>query len=67
MGQIVEISATLKLQIPRMLEQHRLIVTALNDSELKQLYTRAGQLGLDVLCEVHDEKELARALNCGCQ
>ncbi len=44
-----------------------LIVTALNDSELKQLYTRAGQLGLDVLCEVHDEKELARALNCGCQ
>lgn len=28
MGQIVEISATLKLQLPRMLEQHRLIVTA---------------------------------------
>jgi indole-3-glycerol phosphate synthase len=43
-----------------------LIVAALSDSQLRGLLTRARQLQLDALCEVHDEKELDRALASGC-
>ncbi len=42
-----------------------LIVAALSDSELKQLARAAKELELDVLCEVHDEEELDRALDSG--
>lgn len=42
-----------------------LIVAALSKDELLALLKRAGQLGLDVLCEVHDEEELGRALDAG--
>ena len=43
-----------------------LIVAALADSELRQLHEGARRLGLDVLCEAHDETELQRALAAGC-
>jgi indole-3-glycerol phosphate synthase len=39
-----------------------LIVAALEDDELAQLYREAHDLDLDVLVEVHDEDELERAL-----
>lgn len=39
-----------------------LIVAALNQDELTSLYHQAIDLGLDVLVEVHDEQEMARAL-----
>lgn len=39
-----------------------LIVAALNGSELQDFYTLATELGMDVLVEIHDEKELERAL-----
>ncbi|PLT29932.1 indole-3-glycerol phosphate synthase TrpC [Peribacillus deserti] len=39
-----------------------LIVRALTDSELKELYDYAEHQGLEVLVEVHDEEELQRAL-----
>ena len=42
-----------------------LIVAALDDSELKQLRRAAQILQLDVLCEVHDEQELQRAIDVG--
>lgn len=42
-----------------------LIVAALNDSELKQLLRAAQDLQVDVLCEVHDERELQRAVDAG--
>lgn len=42
-----------------------LIVAALGDSELRTLYRGARGLQLDVLCEVHDEAELERALAAG--
>jgi indole-3-glycerol phosphate synthase len=42
-----------------------LIVAALEDSELKQLRSAAQGLQLDVLCEVHDEHELHRAVDAG--
>jgi indole-3-glycerol phosphate synthase len=42
-----------------------LIVAALPGPELATLHQRARELGLDVLCEVHDEQELARAVAIG--
>ncbi len=43
-----------------------LIVAALSQAELKMLAGRAADYGLDVLCEVHDEEELRRAVDAGC-
>ena len=43
-----------------------LIVAALSQDELAGLAERARKLNLDVLCEVHDEEELGRALDAGC-
>lgn len=43
-----------------------LIVAALADTDLAELRHEACNLGLDVLCEVHDEFELERALAAGC-
>ena len=42
-----------------------LIVAALDDAELVALHTRAGELGLGVLVEVHDTGELERAARAG--
>ncbi len=42
-----------------------LIVAALADAELRDLYAEAKQLELDVLCEVHDSAELDRAVDLG--
>jgi indole-3-glycerol phosphate synthase len=42
-----------------------LIVAALGDDELTALHESAGALGLDVLVEVHDRDEVARALAAG--
>lgn len=43
-----------------------LIVAALSERDLTMLARQAGKLGLDVLCEVHDDAELQRALDAGC-
>src|ERR1700680_1665612 len=43
-----------------------LIVAALSPAELKILSRRASDYELDVLCEVHDEQELHRAVDTGC-
>jgi indole-3-glycerol phosphate synthase len=43
-----------------------LIVAALTNAELNRLALGARLHGLDVLCEVHDEAELQRALDAGC-
>jgi indole-3-glycerol phosphate synthase len=43
-----------------------LIVAALSSEELGTLAAGARRRGLDVLCEVHDEDELQRALDAGC-
>lgn len=43
-----------------------LIVAALEQKGLTDFAHRARSLGLDVLCEVHDEGELQRALDAGC-
>jgi len=43
-----------------------LIVAALEQKELESLSRRARAQGLDVLCEAHDEDELRRALDAGC-
>jgi indole-3-glycerol phosphate synthase len=44
-----------------------LIVAALSDPELLALHARAKEQKLDVLCEVHDEAELNRAIDVGCE
>ena len=44
-----------------------LIVAALMQDELVTLHRRARELQLDVLCEVHDDAELDRALAAGCE
>jgi indole-3-glycerol phosphate synthase len=43
-----------------------LIVAALSPAELTLLARRASEYGLDALCEVHDEEELQRAVDAGC-
>jgi len=42
-----------------------LIVAALGDDDLRELHSATRRMTLDVLCEVHDERELARALDLG--
>jgi indole-3-glycerol phosphate synthase len=42
-----------------------LIVAALEDAELRRLHDYAGELGLTVLVEVHDEAEAERAVALG--
>lgn len=42
-----------------------LIVAGLTDAELQSLGAAARGMGLDVLCEVHDDMELRRALDAG--
>lgn len=42
-----------------------LIVAALSDAQLQDLYGYAVELGMDVLIEVHDEAELQRSLPLG--
>lgn len=42
-----------------------LIAAALKDEEMQTLYAKAGELQLDVLCEVHDQRELERATRIG--
>jgi indole-3-glycerol phosphate synthase len=44
-----------------------LIVAALTQAELMAFSRCARDRGLDVLCEVHDEEELQRALDAGCE
>jgi indole-3-glycerol phosphate synthase len=43
-----------------------LIVAALSQAELTSLAQCARKRRLDVLCEVHDEEELERAIDAGC-
>ena len=43
-----------------------LIAAVLTDAELASFADLAGSLGIDALVEVHDEKELDRALGIGC-
>lgn len=43
-----------------------LIVAVLSNAQLNRLALGAGLHGLDVLCEVHDENEMQRALDAGC-
>ncbi len=42
-----------------------LIAAILSDEEIKIFYDMARALGLGVLCEAHDEKEMERMLACG--
>ena len=42
-----------------------LIVAALDDGELQRLFSAAAGTGLDALVEVHDERELSRAVAIG--
>jgi indole-3-glycerol phosphate synthase len=44
-----------------------LIVAALDDETLRRLHDLAGELGLTVLVEVHDEAEAARAVDLGAE
>ena len=43
-----------------------LIVAVLSQEELNSLAKKSRDLGLDVLCEAHDEEELRRAVDAGC-
>jgi indole-3-glycerol phosphate synthase len=43
-----------------------LIVAALARTELVALARKSREFGLDVLCEAHDQAELTRALDAGC-
>ena len=43
-----------------------LIVAVLSQDELNTLAAKSHALGLDVLCEAHDEEELRRAVDAGC-
>jgi indole-3-glycerol phosphate synthase len=43
-----------------------LIVAALEQADLARLAAKAREHELDVLCEAHDEQELQRALDAGC-
>jgi len=43
-----------------------LIVAALSPAEMNRLTMQASEYSLDVLCEVHDEQELQRAIDSGC-
>jgi indole-3-glycerol phosphate synthase len=43
-----------------------LIVAALSEEEFLRLLRQSRELDVDVLCEVHDELELARAVDAGC-
>lgn len=43
-----------------------LIAALLSDEEFKPLYDLAHSLGLDVLCEAHDEEEVLRLVKMGC-
>ena len=43
-----------------------LITAALSQQELVALVKRAAEFQLDILCEVHDEEELGRGLDAGC-
>jgi indole-3-glycerol phosphate synthase len=42
-----------------------IIVRALSDEEMDTLFDAANLAGLDAIFEVHEEKEVDRALNCG--
>jgi len=42
-----------------------LIVAALAEAPLNELLLLANELGMDVLMEVHDREEMARAINSG--
>ncbi|MFC4559497.1 indole-3-glycerol phosphate synthase TrpC [Virgibacillus kekensis] len=42
-----------------------LIVASLQEKKLNELYTYATELGLEVLCEVHNEQEMETALRTG--
>lgn len=42
-----------------------LLASVLSDEELRRMLGRARELGLDALCEAHDERELERALAAG--
>ncbi len=42
-----------------------LIAAILSDEEIRNFYEIARHLGLGVLCEAHDEKEMERMLACG--
>jgi indole-3-glycerol phosphate synthase len=44
-----------------------LIVAALDDDTLRRLHDEAGELGLSVLVEVHDEPETERAVALGAE
>ena len=44
-----------------------LIVAALDDDTLRRLHDQAGELGLTVLVEVHDEAETDRAVDLGAE